>query len=104
SHQSTHWLSVVGADGGVGVLFRSSGLRQHPPAQARQHGHGGEVVIPELGVHLVDPHPGGHAGLEGANDIVADRKSTRLNSSHVSISYAVFCLKKKNNCQVYWCR
>src|SRR5207249_9299669 len=26
----------------------------------------------------------------------ADRKSTRLNSSHVSISYAVFCLKKKN--------
>src|SRR5699024_11566892 len=27
---------------------------------------------------------------------VADRKSTRLNSSHVSISYAVFCLKKKN--------
>src|SRR5699024_11965186 len=27
--------------------------------------------------------------------VVADRKSTRLNSSHVSISYAVFCLKKK---------
>src|SRR5438067_12593483 len=27
--------------------------------------------------------------------IVIDRKSTRLNSSHVSISYAVFCLKKK---------
>src|SRR5699024_12636281 len=27
-----------------------------------------------------------------------DRKSTRLNSSHVSISYAVFCLKKKINC------
>src|SRR5438876_9234727 len=26
-----------------------------------------------------------------------DRKSTRLNSSHPSISYAVFCLKKKNN-------
>src|SRR5438477_8920329 len=26
----------------------------------------------------------------------ADRKSTRLNSSHMSISYAVFCLKKKN--------
>src|SRR5699024_11765133 len=30
----------------------------------------------------------------GAN---RDRKSTRLNSSHVSISYAVFCLKKKRN-------
>src|SRR5690625_7099343 len=27
---------------------------------------------------------------------VLDRKSTRLNSSHVAISYAVFCLKKKN--------
>src|SRR5699024_12436487 len=29
--------------------------------------------------------------------IAIDRKSTRLNSSHVSISYAVFCLKKKNS-------
>src|SRR5689334_23950287 len=29
--------------------------------------------------------------------IVGDRKSTRLNSSHSSISYAVFCLKKKNS-------
>src|SRR5690606_40467912 len=29
--------------------------------------------------------------------ITQDRKSTRLNSSHVKISYAVFCLKKKNN-------
>src|SRR5690606_40020918 len=28
--------------------------------------------------------------------VVEDRKSTRLNSSHVKISYAVFCLKKKN--------
>src|SRR4051794_41615356 len=28
-------------------------------------------------------------------DVVGDRKSTRLNSSHPSISYAVFCLKKK---------
>src|SRR5438067_4970058 len=28
---------------------------------------------------------------------ISDRKSTRLNSSHVSISYAVFCLKKKKN-------
>src|SRR3712207_8535303 len=27
-----------------------------------------------------------------------DRKSTRLNSSHANISYAVFCLKKKNTC------
>src|SRR3712207_7414010 len=29
----------------------------------------------------------------------ADRKSTRLNSSHANISYAVFCLKKKNKIQ-----
>src|SRR5699024_12407806 len=31
----------------------------------------------------------------------SDRKSTRLNSSHVSISYAVFCLKKKKNTSCY---
>src|SRR5689334_24792441 len=31
---------------------------------------------------------------------VADRKSTRLNSSHKSISYAVFCLKKKNKIRI----
>src|SRR5438874_6131971 len=30
-----------------------------------------------------------------------DRKSTRLNSSHVEISYAVFCLKKKENNLIY---
>src|SRR5690625_6309567 len=37
------------------------------------------------------------AGVPGAikDNIVTDRKSTRLNSSHVAISYAVFCLKKK---------
>src|SRR5690625_2713835 len=34
-----------------------------------------------------------HAGVDYFND--SDRKSTRLNSSHVAISYAVFCLKKK---------
>src|SRR5258708_28321025 len=35
----------------------------------------------------------GHTGIE--NDSGGDRKSTRLNSSHQIISYAVFCLKKK---------
>src|SRR5699024_11762157 len=35
------------------------------------------------------------AGVKEGADL-EDRKSTRLNSSHVSISYAVFCLKKKN--------
>src|SRR5689334_23589869 len=34
------------------------------------------------------------------SSLTADRKSTRLNSSHSSISYAVFCLKKKKNIQV----
>src|SRR3712207_8266063 len=31
----------------------------------------------------------------GSREAIADRKSTRLNSSHANISYAVFCLKKK---------
>ena len=35
-----------------------------------------------------------------AKDHSADRKSTRLNSSHVVISYAVFCLKKKKEKQI----
>src|SRR5690349_22679673 len=34
-------------------------------------------------------------GHRHADAVAADRKSTRLNSSHVEISYAVFCLKKK---------
>src|SRR5205807_6624273 len=44
--------------------------------QERRRGHGTLVLV---------------HGLEGS-----DRKSTRLNSSHLVISYAVFCLKKKN--------
>src|SRR2546427_2143884 len=36
------------------------------------------------------------ASAEGKEGVQADRKSTRLNSSHSQISYAVFCLKKKN--------
>src|SRR5699024_11545649 len=36
-----------------------------------------------------------HAPPPVRGEILQDRKSTRLNSSHVSISYAVFCLKKK---------
>src|SRR5699024_11343244 len=38
----------------------------------------------------------GFAVFGGGQVAAKDRKSTRLNSSHVSISYAVFCLKKKN--------
>src|SRR5699024_11427867 len=45
------------------------------------------------------PEPGEKSnGARFLNPVKAtDRKSTRLNSSHVSISYAVFCLKKKKN-------
>src|SRR5437870_6842697 len=38
---------------------------------------------------------GGGDRLDGRDAAGGDRKSTRLNSSHVAISYAVFCLKKK---------
>src|SRR2546422_8209064 len=49
-----------------------------------------------------DPPPGGGLSGPGAAGVVGwrspvDRKSTRLNSSHGYISYAVFCLKKKKN-------
>src|SRR5207253_7796341 len=37
----------------------------------------------------------GPNSLNAAWSMISDRKSTRLNSSHVAISYAVFCLKKK---------
>src|SRR5438270_5581654 len=40
---------------------------------------------------------GGVANAIGGTPTVRDRKSTRLNSSHSQISYAVFCLKTKNN-------
>src|SRR3712207_8335441 len=46
-------------------------------------------------VHLVDQRRAGLAGAGGREADVLDRKSTRLNSSHANISYAVFCLKKK---------
>src|SRR2546426_5709384 len=42
-----------------------------------------------------DVHRNGRAGVSGLAAIGGDRKSTRLNSSHLVISYAVFCLKKK---------
>src|SRR2546428_4984210 len=38
------------------------------------------------------------SGVGGGAEELTDRKSTRLNSSHDQISYAVFCLKKKKNC------
>src|SRR5699024_11217127 len=50
----------------------------------------------DLGVRATVPHLAEALdSLAQAGEKVTDRKSTRLNSSHVSISYAVFCLKKK---------
>src|SRR3989442_10487618 len=62
------------------TLFRSRGLRGVDQALGR-------------------PGPGGAAddGVAEQDGAGGDRKSTRLNSSHVRISYAVFCLKKKKN-------
>src|SRR3712207_7498480 len=57
-----------------GRLPRGAQLRRHPPSARRVHLR--EQRLRHLG---------------------ADRKSTRLNSSHANISYAVFCLKKKKN-------
>src|SRR3712207_7929901 len=48
----------------------------------------------------LNPVPG---EVEERDVLVVDRKSTRLNSSHANISYAVFCLKKKKkkNCSLF---
>src|SRR5438477_1999345 len=72
------------------TLFRScrrygSGALHSHPADASA---GAECVL-RAHQHLRGT-PGVGPGAEGE-----DRKSTRLNSSHMSISYAVFCLKKK---------
>src|SRR5256885_11971647 len=54
--------------------------------------------------HIAAVHQGGQQAVHrGAlQPRGADRKSTRLNSSHLVISYAVFCLKKKKNRQRYY--
>src|SRR5207249_7141704 len=59
-----------------------------PPPRSAHHRRG---VRGGLG-----PLLGAARGRDGSVPHGGDRKSTRLNSSHVSISYAVFCLKKKN--------
>src|SRR2546426_3642700 len=71
------------------TLFRSNGGRNNLPLDNKN-------IMPRLGVaYSLDPKTVIRAG----NGIFfipnLDRKSTRLNSSHLVISYAVFCLKKK---------
>src|SRR3712207_7933447 len=70
------------------TLFRSQ-------ARAARGGHGPRDRADD---HRGAPH--GPHGRRRLGDLLPgrlDRKSTRLNSSHANISYAVFCLKKKNN-------
>src|SRR5262245_62639290 len=59
-----------------------------------------ETRILANGIDELDGDPRNNAGClvaDHASGVVSgDRKSTRLNSSHLGISYAVFCLKKKN--------
>src|SRR5690242_21524434 len=84
------------------TLFRSAVAAEHQ----HQLGTGGRPALARAGrdagqtelLRLRGEDPDLDAGLlEAADDASGrDRKSTRLNSSHMSISYAVFCLKKKN--------
>src|SRR5204863_9794207 len=77
------------------TLFRSA-------VQPRSRARDATVVVRRR--RAADRSAGGRPGLHVLGDR-RDRKSTRLNSSHVEISYAVFCLKKKKknkqNKQVY---
>src|SRR5207249_5894751 len=61
--------------------------------QTEAHGFAPQQVE-ELVTRPIENAVSGAAGLATLRS-ESDRKSTRLNSSHVSISYAVFCLKKK---------
>src|SRR5947199_2650880 len=66
------------------TLFRSNDAHNARRQRADDQGRG-----LGLGRHRLD------LGLEALAIAQQDRKSTRLNSSHLGISYAVFCLKKK---------
>src|SRR5258708_27755827 len=72
------------------TLFRSFRLGEVRPLLSTGVPEGGVAVL-ELLAPLVERE---FAALEAAV-VEGDRKSTRLNSSHQIISYAVFCLKKK---------
>src|SRR3712207_7175667 len=81
------------------TLFRSLiEIRSDAPERGGEGGDG-TTTLPAPGTRVTpaDPvAPRGH-GVAAFRQLEAqDRKSTRLNSSHANISYAVFCLKKKN--------
>src|SRR3712207_7387235 len=73
------------------TLFRSVEV-ELPQSKVTSSG-GGDFGLAEAGYERPEDHDGGpHLAYQ-----LVDRKSTRLNSSHANISYAVFCLKKKNH-------
>src|SRR3989442_10449682 len=76
------------------TLFPYTTLFRSPKDQAFL-----DHVGPEFQKHITSEVATLRGMIEGqqdaAGDVLLDRKSTRLNSSHVRISYAVFCLKKK---------
>src|SRR3989442_2443405 len=60
------------------------------------------AISPGDSAHSVEARVGPPAAVwKNADGSEVDRKSTRLNSSHVRISYAVFCLKKKKSLEQY---
>src|SRR3712207_7873288 len=71
------------------TLFRSSSADMDTLNEVTPYAFGRSVDNGGSGSSAPDTAVGGFHG------IVADRKSTRLNSRHANISYAVFCLKKK---------
>src|SRR5438477_6102500 len=84
------------------TLFRS--LSEYPPWQRYlpQAGRGNLELHTEFaqGRILVADGTVLAQALEWRAPVAGDRKSTRLNSSHMSISYAVFCLKKKKKIKI----
>src|SRR3712207_6951802 len=83
------------------TLFRSAGLALLDDLQALAGRRQLLRAQREIGLEALQLGLGDHALGEqalGAVELAArvDRKSTRLNSSHANISYAVFCLKKKH--------
>src|SRR5690349_23793549 len=81
------------------TLFRSHGAEEHGERRAGESDYHRVEVRTESVLAQVDEDvsPRFERGVKVSKRDVerADRKSTRLNSSHVEISYAVFCLKKK---------